>query len=441
MFYYGVGFILFFLQVFYIFKTAFIVYPEMYFLPWLVSKGMVPYKDFFDHHGFLLYYILAPFTADKTHLALKFFYLAVQSGNLILVLLIFKKQSNKLGYVVGGGLYLLMNFFVSENILWYETVITVLYLLSYLLLTNKNKNYFLTGLIIGLTGLIKPTAGLIIIPLFFFVRNRRLAFGFILIWVASIIYFYYRGGLNLFFSDLIFYNQYLKSNLNSCLVNSFFDKRIALYTAMILGIGFICLFLAKKIKNYLLPVIFLLTSFIFTVSGYSRLHLLPLVSFVALIIGRHISDLSKKKLLLAVYLLCLTVYVVFFLGLAKHNYENFVIKKKPQYNYQSLTNQEIFKKKDIFKSKEIFVFGDNSEIYYLLDKLPFVQIPLRFPCSEKYFSSYQNEIISRLKSNRAELVIKPKIQSPDFPKLEKLKNYITDSYQQKIDLKEYILYK
>jgi hypothetical protein len=62
-----------------------IFYSELFYYPWLVSKGLMPYRDFFDNHGFLLYYVLSPFVQVKSLLALNIFYIGLKLGILVLI--------------------------------------------------------------------------------------------------------------------------------------------------------------------------------------------------------------------------------------------------------------------------------------------------------------------------------------------------------------------
>ena len=139
MFFLISGFLLFLIQTLFIYTTNFHFHPEVYFFPWLVAKGLVPYRDFFDHHGFLLYYLLAPITVNFTFTGLRAFYFSILSIKLFFVLVIFKKTTTKIGYLLGGFTYVLVSYFINENYLWFETIITLIYLVLYFLsLQRKN---------------------------------------------------------------------------------------------------------------------------------------------------------------------------------------------------------------------------------------------------------------------------------------------------------------
>lgn len=82
-------------QSFLILSTKINLYPELIVFSYLVKINYLPYQDFFDHHGFLIYYLLSWFLFDKNLLGFKLIFFLIQSLNLILFLIILKKQSHK----------------------------------------------------------------------------------------------------------------------------------------------------------------------------------------------------------------------------------------------------------------------------------------------------------------------------------------------------------
>lgn len=198
--------VLFILQSFLIITTNFNIWLELFFLPWLVKNGLLPYRDFFDHHGFLLYYLLAPLTIDKTYFLLKAFYYLVQSINLILVLVILKKTTTKFAFFLGGLLFVLINYFVGENNLWYEVVITTLYLVIYLMMIIREFKYkaYILGILIAFTSFIKPIAVVIIVPIFLIKKDFRIVISVFVCWMLVFLYFLFNNSLQQFIDCLFF---------------------------------------------------------------------------------------------------------------------------------------------------------------------------------------------------------------------------------------------
>lgn len=111
MFYFYLSLLLLAVHTFLVFTTNFSLHPEFSLFPYLVQKGLMPYRDFFDHHGFLTYYILAPLSFDTSFFSYKLFYYLIQSVNLILVLKVLQTSRSKTVYTILGLLYVLINYY------------------------------------------------------------------------------------------------------------------------------------------------------------------------------------------------------------------------------------------------------------------------------------------------------------------------------------------
>ena len=116
------------IQIFLIVTTNLNIFPEFFLYPWLIGKGYLLYRDVAVQHGFLSYLLLVPFSLDKSLFTLKIFYLVIQSFNLLLVLLILRKTTSKLGFMIGGIFFMVLNFYLSENNLWDEIYATPFFL-------------------------------------------------------------------------------------------------------------------------------------------------------------------------------------------------------------------------------------------------------------------------------------------------------------------------
>lgn len=121
-------------QSFLILSTKINLYPELIIFPYLVKIGCLPYQDFFDHHGFLIYYVLSLFLFDKNLLSFKLVFFLIQSLNLILFLIILKKTvPQKKFFITFGFLFVILNYFFADQTLWYENFILFFYLVIFLL--------------------------------------------------------------------------------------------------------------------------------------------------------------------------------------------------------------------------------------------------------------------------------------------------------------------
>ena len=134
------------------------VFPEMRLFPYLIHKGLTPYKDFFDHHGFLLYYLLAPFIGTNT-LPQKIIYVTLQTLSLLLfMLIIWTLRMSKKQFGVLSFTYALVLFYLGDNTLWYETLITPLLLMLFISVFQKKNifNIIISGVVVFFLSAIKP---------------------------------------------------------------------------------------------------------------------------------------------------------------------------------------------------------------------------------------------------------------------------------------------
>lgn len=100
------------------------IFPEFFVYPWLVSHGLLPYRDFFDHHGFIAYYLLVPFVFDKTLHLLTLFFVVLQLFNFTIVLSLLRKSRSILLTIFGSIGYILLTIYASDNMFWFEHLIT-----------------------------------------------------------------------------------------------------------------------------------------------------------------------------------------------------------------------------------------------------------------------------------------------------------------------------
>ncbi len=414
---------LFFLQSFLIITTRINIFPELFFFPWLVSKGLVPYKDFFDHHGFLLYYVLAPLMQDKSLSLLKLFYFGIQTVNLVLILAILKKVSNRIGFILGGGLFVLVNYFVTDGNLWYELVITSLYLLIFLILLGKlkYKNQIL-GILAALVSFIKPTAAVILFPVLFVTKSMTVLINFSLSWIIALVYFWSKNGLRLLIDNLFAFNSFLSKNYR----DSFFSDEKFLVVSGLIIIFAITLHVIQKKTNLMIPtILFFVSGFVFIFYSYARYHLVPVAAFFALLVGQTIKSIRAAARIL--FIVVLIMYTVF-LG-RKVKFQYFYLKAQTPWIENRMNNAIVSELKDRkLADKKIYVFGNNAEIYYLLHQLPPTKYPLLFPLMDRYIPNFETKLINELNQNKVEIIIIPKPVDKRFINLTKLRDYIYKNY-------------
>jgi len=427
---FGIGYFL--LQSLLIAGTRINVFPEMFFLPWLVSKGLLPYRDFFDHHGFLLYYMLAPLTIERSLVFIKLFYFFTQSLNLFLVLMILKKVSSRSGFLLGGLLFVFMNFFVSDNVIWYDTFITAFFLSSFLLFYSKTKyKHHLSGLFITLASFIKPVAGIMILPVVFFSRTI-IPFGWIIGgWFVVGFFFAINHGLTQLIDQLFFFNRFLVQYYR----NPFFsDQKFLISVSIMVLLSVVILAFSGKLKKILLTFSFLFLSIVFVFYLYNKQHLIELSAFSVILIGQTMKDVKKWGRIFFVIIILFCVIMgrkAFF----QRTYLN-------HYQQAWIENTETAKiisslRKNHLDTKRIFVFGRHVEIYYMLNLLPPTKYPLLFPLIENYDPNLEIKLINGLRDNNIGTIVVPLPLDKQFKTLSKVINYIHQDYIASIKNKDF----
>lgn len=435
MFYLLLGALIFVIQSLLVLSVRINIYPEFFFLPWLVSKGLMPYRDFFTHHGFLLDFFLAFPSFDKSLLLIKLFYFAIQSLNLILLLLILKKNGSKTGFVICGPLYVLLNFYLSENNLWYEEIIATFFLAIYYLLNLKELRGkpLILGTLVALVSFIKPSAAVILFPILFTTRKIRVLFYFFIYWIAIGVFFFLNHGLSQFIDELFSFNVYYASyikNLNFFLI----EKDFYQFVLFIFGLLLILILLSKKTRLNFPLLLFIATSVIFIFPAYSKVGLVPAAPFFVIYLGWGLKKINPPYKFLLIGILA---YFLLFMGRkVKHQY--WLYSNKPPYIEKTKTLITSLKSEVDLKDN-IYVFGNEVEVYYFLNKLPPIHYPLNFPWIANYYS-VEKQIISELKRKKIEHIIIPKPQTKEYLPLRSLKQFINKNYLMMKETNEFQLF-
>lgn len=409
----------------------------MYFLPWLVSKGLIPYRDFFDHHGFLTYYLLGPFASTGNFEALKLVYITVLAINLTLFLLILKKTASKWGLITGGILYVLINFYVGENILWYESFITTLFLLGYYFILNNHKIYlYLTGASIALATLIKPTAGITILPLLFNKMKKEIFFGWIIILIGAFLFLLNSNSFSQFVIGVINYNTFLSSYFHPSFLIPW--KFYFLSAGIIIG-SIAILYKEKKHKYIYLSLIFLTGAVFSLKTGLGGDKLILPATFFTILIGQAVSD--KKNALSKIFIVIVFFYISILTIKSIGKYDEFKNTRIPWQEELPIkqTEKEIVEK--IKPGENLYVFSNHAELYMKLNTLPKTYFPLFFPGFKHYFPDLEKKIIEELKQNKIKYIIIPKQSDKEQLQMKKVLQFVEKEYRIETETDTYKLLK
>ena len=381
------------------------IWPELSFLPWLVSKGLVPYRDFFENHGFLLSYVLAFIDGNL-------FYITTQLLNTILVYRILRNPLVTLFFV-------LVSVFVSENYLWYEGAITTFYLVIYIALTRKSTPIVI-GILVGLASFIKPTAALVLLPISFYQKSVAavLVTGFM--WTVVFIIYWTIGALPPLIKGLFSFNQFLLTHFEGLPIANIGILRIAS------GICLLSLYTAirSRITKSILPFAFMLVSLIFLPLTYGKEHLVPIATFFVLFIAIVFTSASDKyKLLLGLGLLVLSAQLV-----RQINYRQSILRTERNRTFYFKTLDTI--NRSLPTDTKFYVFGELYELYMIRDQLPPTYFPIHFQIFQQFFPDYEQQIIDRLEDDHVEIIVITEPIPSNFQNLTQIQTYINDNYKE-----------
>lgn len=428
MFYLFFVFLSFLIQFFFLLSTNIEIPTEIFFFSYLVNKGLIPYRDFFDHHGFLLYYLAAPLMPDKSLFLVKLFYVLIQSLNLALVLSIVKKISNKSGFISASIIYPFVSFFNSKNVLWYETIILTFYLLVYYLILSRIKyKDYLIGFLIGLSSLVKPQAAIMLMFLLFFTKSVKILFGFFSVWSATFVYFSLNKALPQILDNLFRFNLFLQKNYPKSTFFHFDGKKVLLGIVFMIILSFIFLALSKKLKKTTPLLIFFFSSLAFIGTGLAEVtHLLPILTFSVILFSLSLKEIRKTFRPIYIFFL-----ILFFALLAQKTLKFYLLN---QTRITTIRNEKPNKiasqvQKIGLGNEKIFVLGGYVQIYYLLDKLPQTYFPLGFSLIDVYYPDYEKRVISDIQQNQVKYIIVQN-NKDEYNKIElSLKKYFEENYR------------
>ncbi|OGK11663.1 hypothetical protein A2768_00110 [Candidatus Roizmanbacteria bacterium RIFCSPHIGHO2_01_FULL_37_16] len=408
----------------------------------MISKGQLMYRDFAVQHGPFSYLLLVPFSFDKSLLTLKTFYILVQTANLFLLLLILKKSTSKLGLLIGGVIFTFLNFYLSDNNLWDEIYATSFFLLAfYLSGTEKIRRSLklqILGLLMGLTTLMKPSFGIMIVPIILFYRTFLPLIPMILLWLFVVTFYFFNNGLYQFIDNYILLNKfYITQPGGFWLERSFFNFTMTVYIFSLL----VNLLIKKKGWNdrLTLTVFFTVSSLLLFYPGFHKTSFYAFSTFLNILIAQLIGRI--KKPLLFFYLVVVLFYGVFGLRKAKHQYVYLDSNRTPYSENKtvSLIVEEL--KKLPIEKKRLYVLGNQTEIYFLLDKPAQVYFPFVFPFVKTYFKTVEARLTKDLARNKVDTVIIPKPLDPNYRSFSRLKNHITTNFRLIKSTKSFDLYK
>lgn len=377
------------------------VFPELFVYPWLVTKGLVPYKDFFDHHGPLLYYVLSFLTFKKSLIFVVLFYQLLQLANLFLFLKILKKFTGLFWYFVGGFLFVFLNYFFSDGNFWFEHVYLFLSLcllyFSYCTSGFRGRSAVMAALIV-VSILIKPTFGLMLVP--FSLRHKTMKIAvYSAIFLLVVGFFMAATRILGPFVDYVFvFNRHAAEYIKQYYTLGFEAGYFWMLVIVAAGVSVFLVFRKKSDRIFLLMA---LISFAFFLQGYTKINMLPFVPyFVLMVSSAGESETRWKRYGL---LMIILVFGIFSFRKAKNQFVNtgtrlpYIESKTVKGCVQEVSAMNLDMKGGLYV--------DAPEYYYLLDQKPVNYYLINLDFIVKFRPDFEKRTIADIENHRIRFVL------------------------------------
>ncbi|OGG04312.1 hypothetical protein A2Z33_04140 [Candidatus Gottesmanbacteria bacterium RBG_16_52_11] len=414
---------------------------EMFLYPWLISRGLMQYRDFFINHGFLLYGFLSLLSGDTGLTSLRLFYLSVLTLNLLLVLRILWKTSSAAGFAAGTALYLLLGYQMYLNNLWDETVITAFCLTVYLLMLGipGKRTDTATAILILLASFIKPTAAALLIPVM--ILRRRTVYLFVIAagWLLPAVYYYLAGGIEEFVDNLILFNR-AQGRFALLHPTNVLYRDVLFTSVIVLVAGLTVAAAGKRIRSLGLLLGFLTVSlFLSFVPCCQEFHMPPAVAFFSLFVAAVISQ-SKGHHRILYAVLVLGLLLVTYRKTA-HEYFDMLPKRTDQ--FRNPRTGRVLGLLDLANppAGRFYVFGNQPEYYYLRDSQPPTYYPVMFGFNRIYTPDIEMRVISELKNKQVEIVLIPLPVDPSFREFTVIEDYILENFHEAAAIPEAVIFR
>ena len=358
------------------------LFPEFFFYPWLVAKGQIQYKDFFDHHGFLTNILLAPFAKEDALSRISFIFLLMQAAQFLLVArMVADRIKRPLHFLCLLVLYCIFQFSVVGQQMWYDQWMALLLVGAWYFFETRGERR--GWVFFALATMVKPTALLFFFPFYGMTKDKKNILVVFATWLLPLVYYFWKGGLGSLWEQFIMFNSlYVQSTYKTF----YLGIAIKLFISIVISYGAL-IFLALLEKRRRTPLmIAFFCSILFFFQGLSKINLAISVPFFILLFA----DIWKTKewrLYLGI------VFVALLIILGRDGVKTYAeIEKSTPYAY-SITKGEIDHIQKLTQKRKdgnVLVLGNRPEIYYWLDVLPVGPTALSFPWTEgRYPRSYE----------------------------------------------------
>lgn len=363
-------------------KLIFFPYPELFILPYLTNKGLLPYKEIWDNHfpGPFFLPVNLGTLGLVNELSAKYWQLGLMAISHLLIFYLTRlvTKSTKVS-ILANILFLIWHPFLGGWVLWIDSFLGIFYLVTFIFfykfLTEKRNrffNIFLTGLFLSIAFLFKQTALPIVFALFLFLlfysKSPKLIFFFILgflpLNILTLGYFWYLGILKEFWNWTILYHlsESVRMAYKSPEISELL-KICFIYSPLL----FICKL--KEKKTALFFVIFIVGALLGYPDRFDTIHLQPSLPFIAILSAILFFTIKNQKNSFIPLKFIVVLYLIFTLKLLTSFYPKYISSDIWYFDKQTfqLSNQVQQLTKP---GEEILLYGPVPLIYVFSNTIP-----------------------------------------------------------------------
>lgn len=421
----------------------FFPYPELMVYSYLTDNGMIPFTQIFDQHfpGMMFFPVNLAALGINDPVSLKYLHLVLIAINHILIyylgILIFNNKSRALS---SNLIYLLFQPYYEGNVMWIESFVTPLILVSAIFLMkddNSKRGLLLSGAFVGMSLIFKQVVAPLIIMIFIYLLLRKKRWVYFVVGVSAV------SSLLIWFvihysniTDFIYWTYTFNVTTFSRMGRKYpemFQLFLSLpIIAPLLFAGLVSLFSFSKEdnnkftnRNIILLLIFSFGTAVFAYARFDYIHLQPLIPFTSIIITYLLyrsSHLIKYAVIFSVFVSCIYLLPGFYKAQSGDDVRFFGETEKilaEAVNRYSSSDESIF------------AMATTPHIYYLTDRMPPGDVfVFQFPW---FMVEVEDEILNGILMDPPTVVIRDPYASVQgmnlvsyMPEIDK---YISDNYE------------
>lgn len=363
-------------------KIIFFPYPELFIYPYLTEQGLIPYKHIFDQHfpGLMFFPVnlyslgfVSPYNMRILHLGLVFV-------THVLLFLVAKKlfKSKRLA-LIANLLYLIWQPFFEGHVLWIDSFIPPLLLVSLYFLSEKklsSSKIFVSGVVMGITLIFKQVTAPLIIFIFLYLKfYKNESFKKITLFILGssifplimVVYFYALGALR----DFVFWTFTFNVTTFAQMGRKLPSLSGLIKSVPVFGLGLIAslyfVYIERRGKANairILLIVFFVGGLFFAYARFDFIHLQPALPFTILL-GLLLFEKVNPRRLIGFGLVYGVIGLYLLSPLYRFNWNNRVLFFGEFEKKLSSEVQKYSKKND-----SVFAFGTTTHLNYLTNTLP-----------------------------------------------------------------------